>query len=478
MGDQNVRPEIVLKAEIVDKENRDNIVNIVNASDRKDDKDKLDNLVAKLHDKDNLVAKLQEENAQQHARIAEQATKLSQSEVVAVQLREAMALHERLRLDLEESRRRAKQSEATQLQLQEENRLHLEARENLQRERKDWKERCSSLEAQNADLGQRLCLSENHQVDIERSIAAAEKEKRAEVVAKDVQLQEMQRSLQVSLREKDMQLQEMQRSLREKDIQLQDVQQSMRDKDSSLEEMQVAARGKDLRLEQMQESAQVKDHRLREMECLVHDKDIQLQGLQQSILEKDHRLREMECLVHDKDQSLQQLKHEQQQRDSTFQAQLHEVQSDLARATATAKVRVDEKALTHLKQKIQEQKTVIESLESQLRRQACVASLATPGEFSRLCKSSEAKNGLTVEHSTLVRRNNDLETEAAIMRKEIYLLHKRLPLELCEELSREAAASVVEEELLQDEASMPCSEPTSQEPGQEPSLSAPVTPVM
>lgn len=374
-----------------DKENRENIVE--NMMDSKDDRE-------------HSVMKIREENAEQIAKHAAQTAKLVASQqALELQLREAEVIHERLRMDLEESSRKAKHKDANEQklrqeihQLEEENRLHIaafdkrESRAQMEREenrqhlielgkrdnrsqqereeRKEMQERCVSLETQNAELSQQLRILERQEADAKRSRSLSEKERRAE--------------------------------LSDKDAKFKTLDQQLRDKDA----------------------------RILELERLMRD--------------KDHHLHEKDCLIHDKDQSMKELDHEQQQRDAAWCVQVRDLQTEVALVEKQASSkRADEKAFQKLKQRVEDQKALIESLQMQLRRTASAASLVAPGEFCRMARSDEAKNGFSMQNDVLLNRNCELESESKLIRKEISLFRRNLPSDVCDGIAREAMALIV-----------------------------------
>lgn len=389
-----------LSASHGDKENRDNIIR--------------DNMVDICKDgREQLVAKLQEDNAEQFAKLAEQNAKLAQKEqaceiaavqlreaqVSSVQLREAQALHERLRMDLDEA---AKRKEATDKQLQ--------GFQELREEHRALQLRCSSFEQENMEIQQKLASFEQQHAKAERSHSLSYQETQAELSDKEIRLHAMQ----CEMNDKDTQFQEVERLLLAKEERVQEMDCRQREKDAELQEMMRAMREKEM--------------------------------------EQEHNLHELQCLIHDKDQTVQQMKHEHhkteedyQKRDTTMQSQLHDFQNELrslADRQSTAK-RQDEKEIKVLKQKLQDQKTLTDNLESQLRRTAAAANLISPGEFQRMFTSMEAKNGFSVENAQLASRSTELETVVMLMHKEIALLRRRLPPDVCEAISCEAKACSV-----------------------------------
>lgn len=393
------------------------------------DKENHENIIMECKDgRESLVAnfKLREEMAEQTAKLEEQSAKLAQNqqafEANSIQLREAQALHERLRMDMDEAKQREKQKEASEFQLQkenlrlqEENRLHRDELGKLPREREEHKqmqERCISLEAQNTELCQRLRSFEVLHANVERSNSVAEKEKRAE------------------LSDKDQRLRELQGLVDDKDAQFQQVERLLLAKESKLQEIQ---------------------H--------LHERQMR---------EKDHHLHEMECCMSDKDQTLKQLKHEHQKRDAAMQAQLHDVQAELSLAErqATAK-RADDKDIRNLKQKMQDQKMLIDQLDSESRKYGSATNIVnTPGEFSRMAKSAEARG--FAEDAHLAARNTQLETDVVLLRKEICFLQRRLSADICNQVSHEVGAYVAD--LSHVEASTPGRSEMSPEPLSEPIL--------
>lgn len=365
-------PSVNVNIGCPDKENRDNIIVIENVLDGKDSRD---------HTLVEQICALKEQNAEQGAKLAEQSAKFVLKEQAFEQATadanlqnlEATSLLERLRMDLEQQGSKAKEQQLEkqhlekQLQNQrEENQANLAELGQLRLEREGHKtnhDHCSSLEAQNAELAQRLqSLEQRHA----RSLSLAEQDKQEEMHNKDVQLQEVQALL------------------------------------------------------------QQKDLRLQDMEGLLHD-------------------------IHDKDQALQQLKHERdalQKRDTGMQAQLHNFQAELAAAEKLLKAKpIDDREFKKLRQQLQEQKTLVESLDSQLRRASSAVSLATPGEFRRMALAAEARNSASQENAYLVSRNTELESQATLIFAEISLLKRRLPVEVCNAVAREALASVAAEDL-------------------------------
>jgi len=365
-------PSVNVNIGCPDKENRDNIIVIENVMDGKDSRD---------HTLVEQICALKEQNAEQGAKLAEQSAKFVLKEQAFEQATadtnlqhlEATSLLERRRMDLEQQGSKAKEQQLEkqhlekQLQNQrEENQANLAELGQLRLEREGHKtnhDHCSTLEAQNAELAQRLqSLEQRHA----RSLSLAEQDKQEEMHNKDAQLQEAQALL------------------------------------------------------------QQKDLRLQDMEGLLHD-------------------------IHDKDQALQQLKHERdalQKRDTGMQAQLHNLQAELAAAEKLLKAKpIDDREFKKLRQQLQEQKTLVESLDSQLRRASGAVSLATPGEFRRMALAAEARNSASQQNMYLSSRNTELESQATLIFAEISLLKRRLPVEVCNAVAEEALAAVAAEDL-------------------------------
>jgi len=278
---------------------------------------------------------------------------------------------------------------------------------------------------ENIDYSERRSLSV---VDYEKRISVIENERRLSLAEKDKRLSMMEQ-------EKEAKEQESKAKLNEKDAQLQDMHRLLRQKDIQLTEL----RG--------------------EMDRLVCDKDFQLQQLRGETDQlgalKDAQNRElreeMDRLMSEKDRTLQQLKDEHQKRDATWQTSYRTLQQELLQKERQAErqtnaKRPEEKDFRDLRKQMQDQKLLIESLESQLRRTSSAVSLISPGEFSRMAKNAEAKNGFSAENARLLTRNSELELEVVLIRKEISLLRKRLPADVCSAITNEANLCALSEE--------------------------------
>jgi len=268
-------------------------------------------------------------------------------------------------------------------------------------------------------------------IEQEKRLSIIEQEKRAELSEKDQLHEKEMREMKRQMDEKDVQLRDMERLNHEKDVQLQEI----REMELREIELQRLLREKDSRFNDLQS-------RLTEMEGAAREKDRSMQQLRdERSLQKDDRA---ERAVQ------QQLKDEIQQRDGTIQqlsVTVQQLQAELSKAERQAERQAnakapEEKDFRSLRTKVQEQKTLIESLESQLRRTSSAVSLISPGEFARMAKNSEARNVFSVENARLTSRNSELETVAVLIRKENSLLRRRLTQAICDEVAHEVRDAV------------------------------------
>lgn len=182
-----------------------------------------------------------------------------------------------------------------------------------------------------------------------------------------------------------------------------------------------------------------KDTRLRELEAILVQKDAKIQELDCLMVDKDSRLLQLECSTGDKEQTLQDFKDKIQQQD----AALKEVQNEknqLERRTKRLENAKppEEEDFRKLKQRVEDQKILIENLQKQLRRTTCAASLVTPGEYARL--ATEAK-----KNERLSSVDNELRTEVKLLHKEIALLRRRLPAEVVDAVACQVTAHFEDE---------------------------------
>jgi len=411
--------------------------------DKENNRDNMIQVEGSWKDTRDMMAKLQDANAQQSAKLASNEQAL---EKAVLAQRKAEALHEQLRLDLHEAQIKEKQKEATV------NDLELQLGRSLQ-DGKGIQESCKMLEFQNGQLKQQLNTSERHHMTSDRSLATVEKERQAELDDKDQQLH----VLQCQIHEQDVKLQEMHRQMREKE----QAMAQMREKEQDMDSRSQAAR-QELDL-QWSARFQEKDKQLQDVEGLTHEQEAYQTKLMDAMREKDSQietLQEQAADASDKDQTMQQMKFDQQKQDIAHQNQLKDLAEELSSARqrvrdqavhaeeeTTAKLAAykekDDKEVRVLRQKVQDSKTIIDNLESQLRRTSGAASIIAPGEFMRSIKSSEAKNGFSLANARLASRNAELESEALLIRKENALLRVRLPSEVADALWAEAVASAV-----------------------------------
>lgn len=409
VGDQNqiITPR---RADVGDKENNGEFVL------------QADNYVK--DGRDAMLAQLSDTNAQQCAELARNVQVIEKTTLAQ---RKAEALHEQLRLDVHEAQITVKQKDCEIIQLNQQ----LQDKAGLQ-------ESCTMLEYQNSELSKRLRDSERQHVTSDKSLSLVEKAKQAELDEKDNQIH----LLQCQIHDKDVLLQEMER---EKDTQLQ----STASLQQSFDELKAFCHNS----EAWQEKVALDLHN---KEKELNDKDHQLN-------QHSDKLQQMQCLIHDKDQSLQQLKHEHQKQDESKQLQLQDLNAEITtlrqhlqdeaahseqQTMATnqaieAYKEKDEKEVRLLRQKLQDSKVHIENLASQLRRTSGAASIIAPGEFMRSIKTSEARNGFSQANACLVSRNAELESETLLIKKENFLLRRRLPVDVVEALVAEAVAEAV-----------------------------------
>jgi len=241
----------------------------------------------------------------------------------------------------------------------------------------------------------------------------------------------------------------------------------LREKDERIRELQLALNAKDsqsgrhdAQLAHVRETVRELEASLREKEELLHERQFQMHHKDAQVQELERVLREAESGCRGKDNTIALLKEEQRKQEKIMQQQIRDLQADLKRAERAAErqenaKRPEEKEFRLLRQKVEEQSKTIESLERQLRRTSSAVSLVSPGEFSRMAKNAEAKNAASVENARLLSKNADLETQAKLILKENSLLRRRLPAEVCNQISAEAAACTMAEDQAGDEVRKP-----------------------
>jgi len=194
----------------------------------------------------------------------------------------------------------------------------------------------------------------------------------------------------------------------------------------------------------------------------LHQKDQRLNAMQDELNALKQRLREKEVRERDslfhcqeQDQQIRQLTdelNESRKQEAIYQAQAQALQNDLSQAERRAEKMAnarppEEKELRSLRQTVSEQMDQLQKQERELRRFSGSASLVSPGEFARMAKDVEAKNVFSVQNASLASRNNELETQASLIKKEIALLRRRLPADVCNEISHEVIACVAAEDV-------------------------------
>jgi len=243
----------------------------------------------------------------------------------------------------------------------------------------------------------------------------------------------------------------------------------------SLEEQQATVeRSLNSAIKEKQEELDAKDRRLHEAECQLWTTDVRLKEMERVMQEKEHVYREMECQGHDKDQTLQQMKHEhlkQHEQDASLQSRLRELEADLQAARqlhneastvagrdAASERHQQEKEMRALWQKVQDQRRTVADLETLNQRTWRVGCFTTPGEFTRMIKSSEVRNGASMINARQIARITEVESLLALHEKENELHCRHLSAEVIEADKLEAAECAMNYE--QDLTMVqPCQEP-------------------
>jgi len=211
---------------------------------------------------------------------------------------------------------------------------------------------------------------------------------------------------------------------------------SRRDADSRAAASAAAAAQRERR-----ETAQI-TAQLEARERAVAAKEHELVAMRHRAADLEHAHTEMDQQRGEMALKRAELEQQRQEMEQQFERQRQELDSQVKTQQKTAKHADHEKENRSLKQTMQDQKTELFNLESQLHREQCASSYITPGEFLRMAKKHEGEL-FAHENSALKLRAANLEAEVREVRWHNELVRKHLPRSEWEAVAKELQAQTL-----------------------------------
>merc|ERR1719253_752667 len=155
-----------------------------------------------------------------------------------------------------------------------------------------------------------------------------------------------------------------------------------------------------------------------------------------------HRAADLEQAHAEADQKRAEWEQQRQEIEQQLERQRQELDCQAKTQQKQQKHADHEKENRSLKQTMQDQKTELFNLESQLHREQCASSYITPGEFLRMAKKHEGEL-FAHENSALKLRAANLEAEVREVRWHNELMRKPLPRSEWEAVAKELQAQTL-----------------------------------